>query len=76
MGLSIGFDDMVVRGDPATRSFSVVYLKRGRVLALDCVNATKDYVQGKALIVGGLILDKKKLADPQMPLKSIAQDET
>ncbi len=27
VGLSQGHDDLVVRGDPATRSFSVVYLK-------------------------------------------------
>jgi 3-phenylpropionate/trans-cinnamate dioxygenase ferredoxin reductase subunit len=36
-------------GDPATRSFSVLYgSKQGRVIALDCVNATRDYVQGRA----------------------------
>ena len=28
-------------GDPTTRSFSVVYLRAGRVIALDCVNATR-----------------------------------
>ncbi|RYD91842.1 MAG: oxidoreductase, partial [Sphingomonadales bacterium] len=44
MGLSIGYDETIVRGDPANRSFSVIYLKEGRVLALDCVNAVKDYV--------------------------------
>nr|MDQ2879579.1 FAD-dependent oxidoreductase [Pseudomonadota bacterium] len=35
VGLSIGYDDTVVRGDPATRSFSVVYLRGGKVIALD-----------------------------------------
>ncbi|WP_454648689.1 oxidoreductase C-terminal domain-containing protein [Bradyrhizobium liaoningense] len=34
------------------RSFSVVYLKSGRIIALDCVNAIKDYVQGRALDSG------------------------
>jgi len=71
MGLSIGFDEALVRGDPATRSFSVVYLKEGRVLALDCVNAVKDYVQGKALVVGGLSPDRASLADAGIPLKSL-----
>ena len=37
---SLGHDATVLRGDPATRSFSVVYLKGGRVIALDCVNAS------------------------------------
>jgi len=71
VGLSVGFDEAIVRGDPGTRSFSVVYLKDGRVLALDCVNAVKDYVQGKALVVGGLSPDKASLANPEVPLKGL-----
>ena len=71
VGLSIGFDEALVRGDPATRSFSVVYLREGRVLALDCVNAVKDYVQGKALVVRGLSPDKASLVSPDIPLKSL-----
>jgi len=72
VGLSTGFDDVVVRGDTATRSFSVIYLKQGRVIALDCVNAMKDYVQGKALVVGRLSPPKAQLADAETPLKEIA----
>ena len=54
VGLSTGFDQAVVRGDPAARSFSVIYLRNGKIIALDCVNATKDYVQGRALVIGGI----------------------
>jgi 3-phenylpropionate/trans-cinnamate dioxygenase ferredoxin reductase subunit len=71
VGLSIGFDEAIVRGDPATRSFSVVYLRDGQVLALDCVNATKDYVQGKALVTGKLAPSRSDLANPEIPLKSL-----
>ncbi|MES2497534.1 MAG: FAD-dependent oxidoreductase [Pseudomonadota bacterium] len=71
MGLSMGYDETIVRGDPATRSFSVIYLKNGRVLALDCVNAVKDYVQGKALVTKGVSPDKASLADPEIPLKTL-----
>lgn len=71
MGLSIGYDETIVRGDPATRSFSVIYLKNGKVLALDCVNAVKDYVQGKALVTKGLSPDKAALADTEVPLKTL-----
>jgi 3-phenylpropionate/trans-cinnamate dioxygenase ferredoxin reductase subunit len=72
VGLSIGFDEAVVRGDIASRSFSVIYLRAGRVIALDCVNAVKDYVQGKALVIGGLALPAKLLADVSVPLKEMA----
>jgi 3-phenylpropionate/trans-cinnamate dioxygenase ferredoxin reductase subunit len=71
VGLSGGHDDVVVRGDPAARSFSLVYLKAGQVLALDCVNATRDYVQGRALVTGKLAPPREQLADAEIPLKSL-----
>lgn len=72
-GLSTGHDATVLRGDPTARSFSVIYLKDGRVVALDCVNATKDYVQGRKLIVGHCSPDPSKLADTTIPLKELAE---
>jgi 3-phenylpropionate/trans-cinnamate dioxygenase ferredoxin reductase subunit len=71
VGLSVGYDDMVVRGNPATRSFSVVYLRRGRVIALDCINVVKDYVQGRKLVVDGMTADRMMLADTSIPLKEL-----
>ncbi len=71
VGLSTGFDDAVVRGDPAARSFSIVYLRAGQVIALDCVNMVRDYVQGRALVVQRLSPDRAALADPSIPLKSL-----
>ncbi len=70
-GLSTGHDQAVLRGDPATRSFSVVYLKQGRVIALDCVNATKDYVQGRMIVTAGLRATAEQLADTGTPLKEL-----
>ena len=72
VGLSNGHDAVVVRGEPATRSFSVIYLRRDAVIALDCVNATRDYVQGKALVAGAAIVSPAQLADTTLPLKSLA----
>jgi 3-phenylpropionate/trans-cinnamate dioxygenase ferredoxin reductase subunit len=71
VGLSIGHDQVVQRGDPATRSFSVIYLKGGRVIALDCVNATKDYVQGRKLVEAGADIDPLDLADTGRGLKEL-----
>lgn len=75
VGLSQGYDQTVVRGDPVNRAFSVIYLKDGRVIALDCVNSTKDYVQGKALVVGGLRIAPERLVDASRPLKDLATDQ-
>ncbi|QKR98939.1 NAD(P)/FAD-dependent oxidoreductase [Sphingomonas sp. CL5.1] len=71
VGLSTGHDQVVVRGDTAARSFSIVYLKQGRVIALDCVNATKDYVQGRALVLAGAAIAPERLADAAVPLKEM-----
>jgi 3-phenylpropionate/trans-cinnamate dioxygenase ferredoxin reductase component len=72
VGLSMGYDETVLRGDPATRSFSLLYLKAGHVIALDCVNAVKDYVQGRALVTGRATIAPERLADSEVPLKEMA----
>jgi len=72
VGLAIGHDRAVVRGDMSTRSFSVVYLREGKVIALDCVNATKDYVQGRTLVSNAAVIDPVKLADSTLSLKDLA----
>ncbi|MDI9979609.1 FAD-dependent oxidoreductase [Rhodococcus sp. IEGM 1307] len=71
VGLSSGHDETVVRGDPATRRFSVIYLRHGRVIALDCVNSVKDFVQGKRLVAEGSTVDATLLADPTTPLNKL-----
>ncbi len=70
-GISAGYDKTVIRGNPDDRSFSVVYLKEGRVVALDCVNMVKDYVQGRKLVEAGLEPDLDRLADASVPLKEL-----
>ncbi len=70
-GLNIGYDAAVLRGDPAERSFSVIYLKEGRVLAVDAVNRTKDYVQGRKLVEARAVVDPVELADAEKALKDL-----
>jgi 3-phenylpropionate/trans-cinnamate dioxygenase ferredoxin reductase component len=71
VGLSMGYDTTVLRGDPATRHFSVIYLKSGEVRALDCVNMVKDYVQGRTLVEMRAVIDPATLADASIPLKEM-----
>lgn len=71
VGLSQDHDDVVVRGTPESKSFSIVYLRGGRVVALDCINQTKDYIQGKALIAKGCEVDRARLARPEVTLKEL-----
>ena len=71
VGLSTGHDATVTRGDPASRSFSLLYLKQGCVIALDCVNSVRDYVQGRILVVEGKSPDPARLADTNVVLKEL-----
>ena len=72
VGISAGYDTTVLRGDPENRSFSVVYLRANKVIALDCVNATTDYVQGRLFVTDGLSPTAEQLADTNVPLKELA----
>jgi 3-phenylpropionate/trans-cinnamate dioxygenase ferredoxin reductase subunit len=71
-GISRGHDQTVMRGDPARGSFSLLYLRQGRLIALDCVNSVKDYVQGRTLILSGALLNSALLANDSIALKDIA----
>ena len=72
-GLSDGYDEVVVRGDPANASFSCMYLRDGRLIACDAINAPRDFIQSKALIANRCVPDKTLLADADMQLKDVAQ---
>ncbi len=71
VGLSTGHDATVLRGEVASRSFSIVYLRQGRVVALDCVNMIKDYVQGRKLVEQQLSIDAALLADVSIAFKDM-----
>ena len=71
IGLSRGYDATVVRGHPASRAFSVVYLRDGAVIALDCVNRAADFAQARALVMAGAAIAPERLADASVPLKQL-----
>lgn len=71
-GLNTGYDDVVLRGDPATgRAFSCFYLAEGKLIAADCVNRPQDFMFSKRAIAEGLSPDRSSLADPEMPLAQL-----
>ena len=71
VGISTGHDGCVLRGDPADRKFAMIYLKEGCVIALDCVNNTRDYAQGRKLVEARAEVDPDLLADTGVPLKEM-----
>lgn len=71
VGLAMGHDAEVIRGSVEERSFSVVYLKEGRIIALDCVNRTRDYAQGRKLVEARAQVAPEVLADSEVALKDM-----
>jgi 3-phenylpropionate/trans-cinnamate dioxygenase ferredoxin reductase subunit len=70
-GLSQGYDQAIVRGDPDSRSFSCLYLRDGQLIAVDAVNSPKDFMQSKALIAAHAVIDPDLLANAENELKNL-----
>lgn len=68
-----GYDRFVTRGDPAGGEFVAFWLAEGRVLAGMNVNVWDVGDQIRALIESGHQVDADRLADPAVPLESLAQ---
>lgn len=72
VGLPTYHDDAIVRGDPPSGTFSVIYMREEAVVALDCVNAPRDFMQGRHLVAGSHKVSREALQDVSRPLKPAA----
>jgi 3-phenylpropionate/trans-cinnamate dioxygenase ferredoxin reductase subunit len=71
-GLSTGYDEILLRGDPETgRGFACFYFAEGKLIAADCVNRAQEFMFSKRAIGEGLSPDRALLADPETPLASL-----
>jgi 3-phenylpropionate/trans-cinnamate dioxygenase ferredoxin reductase component len=69
VGLSQDYDTVVLRGTPASRSFSACYLKAGELVAVDTVNNARDQMAARKLIAARVRPSIDKLADVSVPLR-------
>ncbi|MEV6809442.1 FAD-dependent oxidoreductase [Streptomyces sp. NPDC051132] len=67
-------DRLVWRGDPSGPSWTVCWLRAGRLVALLAVGRPRDLAQGRRLIEAGRAMDPKALSDPACPLKNATAD--
>ncbi len=69
-GLSTDYDHVVIRGDRlASRSFSAFYFKGDKFLAVDAVNAPRDFAMSRMILTKGQSLNPQKVADETLALK-------
>ncbi len=68
-GLSEGYDETILRGDKKTKSFSCLYLKEEKIIAIDAINRPKDFIQSKVLIQEKRRIDREKASNEDFELK-------
>ncbi len=68
-GLSGGHDQTVLRGDPASGSFSVFCFQADRLLAVESLNAQADHMIARKLLSAPSALTPQQTADPGFDLR-------
>jgi 3-phenylpropionate/trans-cinnamate dioxygenase ferredoxin reductase subunit len=64
-------DELILRGDPASRAFSCLHLRGGRLVAIDCINRGADFLAAKKLIAESRPIDRDQAADPEIRLGAL-----
>ncbi|RSZ61349.1 ferredoxin [Corynebacterium hylobatis] len=73
-GLSLGYDQTVIRRDEERGKFSVLYYRAGQIVAADCVNHPLDFMAVRNALGKSQNIPADEAADPSVPLKSIVRD--
>ena len=72
VGFSSDGDRQIIRGNKDEKKFSVIHLQGNRLVAVDAVNAAKDFMAGRQLY--GKNFDLDKLGDTQFEVKDCVLD--
>jgi 3-phenylpropionate/trans-cinnamate dioxygenase ferredoxin reductase subunit len=70
-GLATAQDEIVLRGDPSSRSFAAFHLRNGVITAVEAVNAAPEYMMGRRLIAARARVAPERLADKAIPMKDM-----
>jgi len=68
-GLTTGYDQVVLRGDPAQKAFSAFCYKEGRLVGIESVNRAGDHMFGRRLLGMDRSIAPEQAADPGFDLK-------
>jgi 3-phenylpropionate/trans-cinnamate dioxygenase ferredoxin reductase subunit len=73
-GLSTGYDEVVVRGEPDSEKFGVLYYRGGRLIAADMVNRPAEFMAVRHALMKGQTIPPDAAADVDVPLKQSVID--
>jgi 3-phenylpropionate/trans-cinnamate dioxygenase ferredoxin reductase component len=69
-GLTTGYDQVVVRGDPARGSFSAFCYKSGQLVGIESINRASDHVFGRKILGLNRSIAPEQAADASFDLKA------
>ena len=69
-GLTTGYDQVVVRGDPGQGSFSAFCYKSGQLVGIESINRAGDHVFGRKHSRHEPSIEPEQAADPGFDLKA------
>lgn len=72
-GLSFDADNHVVRGEPDSAGFSVFHYRQQKLLAVDSVNASRDHMLARKLLVAGVSPTVEQAADTSVNLLDLVK---
>lgn len=71
VGINDPDDEVIVRGDNDSLSFSVCYMRDGALVAVNALNRPKDFIHAKKAIAAKITPDSSRLADPEIPIRDL-----
>jgi 3-phenylpropionate/trans-cinnamate dioxygenase ferredoxin reductase subunit len=69
VGLTAGYDQVVMRGDPARNAFSAFCYKEGQLVGIESVNRAGDHMFGRRLLAARGSITPEQAADAAFDLK-------
>lgn len=69
-GLSAGFDDVVVRGEPESECFAALYYRDSDLIAIDAINAPRDFMAVRKILETSGSVPRDAAADSDVELKT------
>ncbi|MDI3340274.1 MAG: FAD/NAD(P)-binding oxidoreductase [Sphaerobacter sp.] len=72
-GYPIGWDQVVLRGEPSAFAVSAFYLVGGRVVAAAMLNRPKEHRAARRLVAARAAVEPAVLADPDTDLRALAK---
>ncbi len=73
VGLSKGYDQIVIRGEPSQETFAAFYFRAGKIIAIHAVNSPREFMLGKKLISQEKTIAPEKLANQTLNFMDLAK---